>query len=173
MKKLLAYLILLSFITAPAMAWPWENWNKKPFEKKQEQLQPTPKPTINEGKQLTGQLIITLNEAKEENARLRESLVKIGKDLETAKLETQVVQKKADDLREWGTAQYTRAENLQQKLDAAIARYHRLKGIAAAIAAAIGILIGLQFMNLAPPPYNFLVPLGSAALFAGLVWTYF
>jgi hypothetical protein len=42
--------------------------------------------------------------------------------------------------------------------------------IAALIAAAGGVLLGLQFMNLAPPPYSFGIPVGAAALFAALVW---
>jgi hypothetical protein len=57
-----------------------------------------------------------------------------------------------------------------EKFEKAIKRYHRLKMIAALIAAAAGVFVGLQFMNLVPPPYNFGVPIGGAALFAALVW---
>jgi hypothetical protein len=42
--------------------------------------------------------------------------------------------------------------------------------IAALIAAAAGVFIGLQFMNLVPPPYNLGVPFGAAGFFAALVW---
>jgi hypothetical protein len=57
-----------------------------------------------------------------------------------------------------------------EKYNNAVKRYHKLKLIAALIAAAGGVLLGLQFMNLAPPPYNIGVPVGAAALFAALVW---
>jgi hypothetical protein len=33
-------------------------------------------------------------------------------------------------------------------------------------------LLGLQFMTFVPPPYNLLVPIGGAGLFATLVWVF-
>jgi hypothetical protein len=57
-----------------------------------------------------------------------------------------------------------------EKYNNAVKRYHRLKAIAALIAAAVGVLLGLQIMGFVPPPYSLLVPVGGAGLFAALVW---
>ena len=44
--------------------------------------------------------------------------------------------------------------------------------ILAVLGIGCGILLGMQFMNLVPPPYNFLVPVGSAGLFGLLIWIF-
>jgi hypothetical protein len=59
-----------------------------------------------------------------------------------------------------------------EKYTNAVKRYHRLKWIAAIIAGAAGVLFGLQLMSFVPPPYSLLVPIGSAGLFATLVWVF-
>lgn len=48
--------------------------------------------------------------------------------------------------------------------------YWRSKIAAAFIAASNGILIGLQFMYLAPAPFNLCIPIVTAVLFALFVW---
>jgi glycosyltransferase involved in cell wall biosynthesis len=87
-----------------------------------------------------------------------------------AEAKTFEVQKSADTLKEWGMIQQAEAQKFMDKYNNAVKRYHRLKMIAALIAAAVGVLLGLQFMNLVPPPYNLGVPVGAAALFVSLVW---
>lgn len=165
MKYILTLLFIL-FFTTTGQAWP--------FGKKEPKPTPTPtvvkKPTVQDGRQLVKELSVELRSAKEENSKLKNSLSKASEQIKQAEAKTFEVQKAADALKEWGIIQQAEAQKFMEKYNKAVKRYHRLKMIAALIAAAGGVLLGLQFMNLAPPPYNLGVPVGAAALFAALVW---
>jgi hypothetical protein len=78
MKKLLLFIILLSFVST-GMAWP--------FGKKEPKAMPVPvavvkpvvnntKPTVAEGRELLKELSAELKTAKQENANLKSSLAK-------------------------------------------------------------------------------------------------
>lgn len=165
MKKILPLFLLLT-LTTTGLSWPWD--------KKETTLSPiptaTPKPTISEGRELIKKIGAELQTAKQENVKLKDSLTKASQRVVDAEAKTAVVQQQADNLKEWGNVQQAEAHKFMKKYNDAVKRYHRLKMIAAIIAAAVGVLLGLQFMNLAPPPYNFGVPVGAATLFAGMVW---
>jgi hypothetical protein len=171
MKKIFFILLSLSFIST-GMAWPFSKKEPKPQPTPVvvAKPSPTPKPTIQDGRQLVKEIAIELKAAKDENARLKVSLNKASEQVKKAEQRTLEVQKQADALKEWGIIQQQQAHKFMEKYNNAVKRYHRLKMIAALIAAAAGVFIGLQFMNLVPPPYNFGVPIGAAALFAALVW---
>jgi len=173
MKKLLPLILLLT-LASTGLTWPFGKREPKPAPtpKQVETAKPVKPPTVGDGRDLVKQLQVALKEGQEANKKLGEALERAKKELETAKGETLVVQKKADDLQAWGVVQQAEKEKYIKKYNETVAKYHRLKMIAALIAAAVGVLIGLQFMNLAPPPYNFAVPVGAAALFAGLVWMF-
>jgi len=168
MKYILPLIFSLTLIST-GLAWPW---GSKPTPKPTPVAtpQPTPKPTISGGREIVKEIGNELKSAKEENAKLKESLAAAQEKVKTAEAQTQVVQKQADDLKEWGVIQQEQAQKFMEKYNKAVKRYHRLKMIAAAIAAIVGVFIGMQFMSLAPPPYNFGVPVGAAGLFAALVW---
>jgi hypothetical protein len=165
MKKYLTILIFLS-ITSGAMAWPFGKKDPKP----KPTPVATPKPTISEGRELVRGIAAELKAAKSENAKLKINLSNVSVKLQQAEARTADVQKSADALKEWGVIQQAEAQKFMEKYNNAVKRYHRLKLIAAIIAAAGGVLLGLQFMNLAPPPYNLGIPAGAAAIFAALVW---
>jgi len=171
MKKLLLFLLIFG-ITSTGNAWPWDKKepNTKPVPAAIVKPAPTPKPTIQDSRQLVKEIAVELKAAKQENINLKNSLVKATEKVNRAELKTVEVQKAADALKEWGIIQQAEAQKFMEKYNNAVKRYHRLKMIAALIAAAAGVFIGLQFMNLVPPPYNFGVPIGGAALFAALVW---
>jgi hypothetical protein len=170
MKHILPILILLITVSSSmAIQWPWQ--------KKQPVPQPTPvvvvtksKNPIQDSRLIVKELSVELNNAKAENTRLKTSLVKATDNVKQAEFKVAEVQKAADALKEWGMIQQAEAQKFMEKYNAAVKRYHRLKLIAAFIAAAGGVLLGLQFMNLVPPPYNMGVPVGGAILFAALVW---
>lgn len=168
MKKLLLF-ILLVLLPATGFCWPFSK--PKPT--------PSPTPTIvkveepvtpAKGKGLLDQLKSELLAAKEQNKNLQESLKKGQEQLTIANSKVTELQKGIDDLTEWGVVQQAEKHKYIAKYESTVKKYHRLKAIAALIAAAVGVLLGLQFMNLAPPPYNLGVPVGAAALFAALVW---
>jgi uncharacterized transporter YbjL len=170
MKRIFLFLFILSLCAANAMAWPWE--------KKQSPTKPTPvlvtevkKPaTISDAKDVVKQLNNELANAKQQNGVLKENLARALTRAELAESETMKVQQSAKKLEDWGVVQQAEKVKWMQKYENAVKRYHRLKAIAAFIAAGIGILLGLQFMNLVPPPYNLGVPIGGALLFSSLVW---
>jgi len=168
------YLALLIFVSmsSSSMAWPFSKKEPKaqPTPVATAKPTPTPKPTIGGGRELIRQISEELKSAKEENTKLKISLDKALNQVKTAENKTLEVQKSADALKEWGIIQQAEAQKFIEKYNNAVKRYHRLKLLAAIIAAAGGVLLGLQFMNLAPPPYNFGVPVGAAALFAAIVW---
>ena len=172
MKKLLSILIILSFVSTSAMAWPFGKKEPKPSPTPVAVAKPTPKPTISGGREIVKEIGTELKVAKEENSKLKTSLEKALEKVKTAEAQTVVVQKQADDLKEWGVIQQAEAQKFMQKYNDAVKRYHRLKMIAALIAAAVGVLLGLQIMGFVPPPYSLLVPVGAAGLFATLVWLF-
>ena len=171
MKKLLPFIILLSFVST-GMAWPFGKKEPKPQTTTTAVAKPspTPKPTISGGRELLKELAAELNTAKQENANLKSSLAKATDKVSRAEAKTVEVQKAADALKEWGVIQQIEAQKFMEKYNSAIKRYHRLKAIAAVIAAAAGVFLGLQFMVLIPPPYNLGLPIGAAGFFAALVW---
>jgi hypothetical protein len=171
MKYILPLIVVL-FLTSTVQAWPFGKKEPKPQPTPAAVAKPspTPKPTISEGREIVKGIAAELKAAKEENTKLKASLDKATQQVITAEAKTLEVQKSADALKEWGIIQQAEAQKFMEKYNKAVKRYHRLKLIAAIIAAAGGVLLGLQFMNLAPPPYNFGVPVGFAALFAMLVW---
>ena len=152
------------------MAWP--------FAKKQVNSKPTAvqvtevkKPsTFGDAKDVVKQLNSELANAKQQNNKLKENLTNALTRAELAEGETIKVQQSAKKLEDWGVVQQAEKVKWMQKYENAVKRYHRLKAIAAFIAAGIGILLGLQFMNLVPPPYNLGVHIGGALLFSSLVW---
>ena len=169
MKKLLPLILLLT-MASTGFSWPFGKPKPKPTPTPtQVEVPATPKA----GRGLIDQLKKDLKDALEANRKLKISLDKAKTELDTARGETVIVQKKADELQEWGIVQQADKEKFKNKYEETAAKYKRLKLIAAAIAAAVGVLIGLQFMNFAPPPYSFAVPVGAAVLFALLVWMFF
>lgn len=148
----------------------WKQKQKKEETPVQVEKKEPSKTNIQEAKEVVKQLNSELTQARESNKNLKENLVKAENKLKQSEEKTIEVQKQADNLKEWGIIQQAQAQKFMEKYNNAVKRYHRLKLIAAAIAAAVGVLLGLQFMSLAPPPYNLGVPVGAAGLFAALVW---
>jgi DNA-binding transcriptional regulator YhcF (GntR family) len=173
--KIITSLLLLFLITSTGLSWPFGKKEAKPTPtpKQTKVVTPEKPPTLSGGRDLVKQLQKELSEALDSNKKLGVSLENAKKDVETAKIETATVQKKADELEKWGVLQQAEKHKYMKKYDEALVKYHRLKMIAAIIAGAVGVLLGLQFMNFAPPPYNIAVPFGAAGLFALLVWLYF
>jgi hypothetical protein len=169
MKYILPVIAVL-FLTSTGQAWPFGKKEPKPQPTPVAVAKPTPKPTINEGREIVKGITVELKAAKEENTKLKASLDKALQQTQTAEARTLEVQKSADALKEWGVIQQAEAQKFMEKYNSAVKRYHRLKAIAALIAAAVGVLLGLQIMGFVPPPYSLLVPVGGAGLFAALVW---
>ncbi len=177
MKKYILLSTLVFFcMTSTGMSW--SIFGKRPQKQTTTSVNatveptptPKPKPTIQEGRNLVRSISLELKAAKEENLKLQTSLDSATSKIQQAEEKTAEVQKAADSLKEWGINQQIEAQKYFQKYNDAVKRYHRLKLIASIIAAAGGVLLGLQFMNFAPPPYNIGVPVGSATLFGLLVW---
>jgi len=170
MKNILPFLILIT-LTCSSFGQFW-----KPKPKATPTPQPTPtvvektKTPIQDAKLLVKELTSELNVAKLENSKLKTNLDQANENVKKGFLEITKLNEDIKLLKEWGVIQQAEAQKWLEKYTKAVKRYHRLKLIAALIAAAAGVLFGLQFMNLAPPPYNFGIPIGGAALFAALVW---
>jgi acyl-CoA synthetase (NDP forming) len=170
MKKLLLVLCLLSFATTSFGQF----WKPKP--------KPTPVPVrvaepvkspmnnLQEARKIIKDLNFELVSAKSENAKLKTNLANANKTVVEAEKSVATVQKQANSLKEWGVQKQKEAFEWLEKYNNAVKSYHRLKWIAAIIAAAGGVLLGLQFMAFAPPPYNLFIPIGGAGLFGALVW---
>jgi hypothetical protein len=169
MKYILPIIAVL-FLTTSAQAWPFGKKEPKPTPTPVAVAKPTPKPTIAGGREIVKEISVELKAAKDENAKLKVSLSKAQEQVKAAEAQTLEVQKSADALKEWGIIQQAEAQKFMEKYNSAVKRYHRLKAIAALIAAAVGVLLGLQIMGFVPPPYSLLVPVGGAGLFAALVW---
>jgi len=170
--KYILPLIAILFLTSTVQAWPFGKKEPKPQATPAAVAKPTPKPTISEGREIVKGIAAELKAAKEENTKLKASLDKALQQTKNAEAKTVEVQKSADALKEWGVIQQAEAQKFMEKYNSAVKRYHRLKAIAALIAAAVGVLLGLQIMGFVPPPYSLLVPVGGAGLFAALVWLF-
>jgi TolA-binding protein len=177
MKKLLTLIILLT-VCSTGFAWPW---NGKPLSgpvnkpKQQSVVVPTTpsQNPVNDARAIVRELNIELKAAKNENSKLEKSLSQTRLDLDQSFKEIDVLNKEIKTLKEWGIVQQSEAQKFTEKYNNSVKRYHRLKLIAAIVAAAGGIFLGLQFMAFAPPPYNLLIPVGSAGLFGSLIWMFF
>lgn len=169
MKKLL--LVILLFLPITSFG---QFWKPKPKAKPS----PTPalveksKTPVQDARQLVKELQGELKVAKDENIKLKNNLSSAQNELKNSFVQIDKLNKDIDTLKEWGVVQQAEAQKWLEKYTNAIKRYHRLKWIAAIIAAAAGVLLGLQFMNFIPPPYNLLVPIGGAGLFGTLVWVF-
>lgn len=169
MKKVLLIILLVLPLTSFGQFW-------KPKPK----VKPSPIPVlveksktpIQDAKQIIKELQSELNIAKTENSKLEKNLAQANIDLNQSFTEIDKLNKDIKTLKEWGVIQQTEAQKWLKKYTDAIKRYHRLKWIAALIAAAGGVLLGLQIMGFVPPPYNLLVPIGGAGLFGALVWLF-
>jgi len=169
MKKLLLIILLVLPVTGFG-----QFWKSKP--------KATPKPTpvlidksktpIQDAKQIVKELQSELKIAKDENIKLKQNLNEANINVKNGFIQIEKLNKDIDTLKEWGVVQQAEAQKWLKKYTDAIKRYHRLKWIAALIAAAGGVLLGLQIMGFVPPPYNLLVPIGGAGLFGALVWLF-
>jgi hypothetical protein len=171
MKKLIPIVLLLILTSTGYSQFNW--FKPKP------KAQPTPvavvqksKTPVQDAKQIVKELQSELRVAKSENAKLKVNLDKANGNLKDSFLQIDKLKKDIDALKEWGVVQQAEAQKWLEKYTNAIKRYHRLKWIAAIIAGAVGVLLGLQIMSFVPPPYSLLVPIGGAGLFATLVWVF-
>ena len=132
MKKTLTTILLLTLLASTSLAWPF---NKQPTLQPTPVavVKPTPKPTIQDGRDLAKGIVAELKTAKEENTKLKTSLDKAVEQTEQAESKTLEVQKSADTLKEWGMIQQAEAQKFMEKYNNAVKRYHRLKVIAAFI----------------------------------------
>lgn len=173
MKKFLP-LIILCVLSSTSFGQFW----KPEYWKSRAKPVPTPAPTavvvnpIKDAKQLIKDLQSELGVAKTENSKLEKNLQQAQLDLSASFAEIDKLNKDIKTLKEWGVVQQAESQKWLEKYNSAVKRYHRLKWIAALIAAAGGVLLGLQIMGFVPPPYNLLVPIGGAGLFGSLVWIF-
>lgn len=171
MKKLLPIIILLC-LASSAMAWPWNKKEKKEVVTTKPVATKVVQTNVQEAQQLIKELNSELKSAKSENAKLKNNLANANTKVAEAVNNVSIVQKQADALKDWGVQQQQEAFKWFEKYTDTVKRYHRLKWIAALIGAAGGVLLGLQFMAFVPPPYNLLIPIGGAGLFATLIWMF-
>jgi septal ring factor EnvC (AmiA/AmiB activator) len=171
MKKLLPIIIILC-LSSSAIAWPWNKKEKKEVVTTKPVATKVVQTNVQEAQQLIKELNSELKSAKSENAKLKNNLANANTKVADAVNNVSVVQKQADALKDWGVKQQQEAFKWFEKYTDTVKRYHRLKWIAALIGAAGGVLLGLQFMAFVPPPYNLLVPIGGAGLFATLIWMF-
>ena len=170
MKKIIPIILLLVLTSTGYSQFNWFKPKPKPS--------PTPvaveksKTPIQDAKQIVKELQAELRVAKSENNKLKDSLSKANSNLKDSFLQIDKLKKDINTLKEWGVVQQAEAQKWLEKYTNAIKRYHRLKWIAAIIAGAVGVLLGLQIMSFVPPPYSLLVPIGGAGLFASLVWIF-
>jgi septal ring factor EnvC (AmiA/AmiB activator) len=171
MKKLLPIIIILC-LASSAMAWPWNKKEKKEVVTTKPVATKVVQTNVQEAQQLIKELNSELKSAKSENAKLKNNLANANTKVAEAVNNVSIVQKQADALKDWGVQQQQEAFKWFEKYTDTVKRYHRLKWIAALIGAAGGVLLGLQFMAFIPPPYNLLIPIGGAGLFATLIWMF-
>jgi hypothetical protein len=167
MKKLLPLIILLILTGTGYSQFNWFKPKAQPTPVAVVQKSKTP---VQDAKQIVKELQGELRIAKSENVKLKNNLSKANSNLKDSFLQIDKLKKDIETLKEWGVVQQAEAQKWLEKYTNAIKRYHRLKWIAALIAAAGGVLLGLQIMGFVPPPYNLLVPIGGAGLFGALVW---
>lgn len=170
MKKIIPFILLLVFINTGYSQFNW--FKPKPKESPTPVVVEKSKSPIQDAKQIVKELQSELKVAKNENVKLKNSLSSAKNDLSKSLVQVDKLKKDIDTLKEWGVIQQAEAQKWLEKYNNAVKRYHKLKWIAALVAAAAGVLLGMQFMNLAPPPYNLLVPIGSAGLFGTLIWIF-
>lgn len=172
MKKLLPLIILL-ILSGTSFGQFWKPKPKPtPIPKATPVVVEKSKNPVQDAKQIIKELQNELNIAKTENSKLEKNLAQANIDLNQSFSEIDKLNKDIETLKEWGIVQQAEVQKWLDKYTKAVKRYHRLKLIAALIAAAGGVLLGLQFMNFVPPPYNLLVPIGGAGFFATLVWLF-
>lgn len=167
MKKLVILLLLI--LTSSSFG---QFWKPKPKPVPTPQIIEKSTAPIQDAKQIVKELQSELRIAKSENFKLKENLSQANLNLKDGFLQIDKLKKDIETLKEWGVVQQTEAQKWLEKYTNSIKRYHRLKWIAAIIAGAVGILLGLQIMGFVPPPYSLLVPFGGAGLFATLVWVF-
>jgi hypothetical protein len=171
MKKILTILILCLFTSTSiaGIKWPWVR--KEPAKPVPVKVEVKKEPaTINNARQVIKELNSELQAAKQQNLKLKDNLDRANAKVVSAEKEVLIVKEAVEKLKEWGVVQQAEKFKWMEKYEKAVKRYHRLKMIAALIAAAAGVFLGLQLMNLVPPPYNVGVPVGGAILFSSLVW---
>jgi len=177
MKRLSLILIILSFIASSGMAFPWPRPKPTPTPTPVQVEQPKDVVSISNARTLIKELNTELTNIKFLNNNLQSNLKRANERIVTADQEIVKLNVAITNLTDWGVGWQSKAIVAQAELEkekvehkATLTRYHRAKLILAVLAAAAGVFLGLQFMNLVPPPYNFLVPAGGAGLFAALVW---
>lgn len=170
MKKLLPLIILL-ILSGTSFGQFWKPKPKPtPVAKSTPVLVEKSKNPIQDAKEVVKQLQSELKIAKDENGKLKQNLNEANVNVKNGFIQIDKLNKDISTLKEWGVVQQAEAQKWLEKYTNAIKRYHRLKWIAALIAAAGGVLLGLQIMGFVPPPYNLLVPIGGAGFFGALVW---
>lgn len=172
MKKFITLILLLILTSTGYSQFNWFKPKSKATPTPVVETVTKSKNPIQDAKQVIKELRSELNTAKSENSKLKNNLAAANTNLKDSFVQIDKLKKDIDTLKEWGVVQQAEAQKWLEKYTNAIKRYHRLKWIAAIIAAAAGVLLGLQFMNLVPPPYNLLVPFGGAGLFASLIWIF-
>jgi len=174
MKKIILILIALFAITGTSNAQFFKFGKPRPtptlVPKAEVVIKPENTTSIQEARQVINDLNAELTAAKAENANLKINLDEATKKVLEAEQSVAVVQKNADALKEWGIIQQGEAQKFIEKYNKAVKRYHQLKIIAAVIAGLGGVLLGVQFMSLTPPPYNLFVPVIFSGVFGAIVW---
>jgi len=174
MKKLTLILIALFAVMGTSNAQLFKFGKPKPtptpVPKAEVVVKPENTTSIQQARQVIKELNTELTAARVENEKLKINLEDAGRRVADAEQGTLEVQKKADQLREWGIIQQAEAHKFIERYNNAVKRYHRLKIIAAVIASLGGVLLGVQFMALTPPPYNLFIPVIFSGIFAALVW---
>jgi hypothetical protein len=143
---------------------------------------PSPSPTpvavekserpIQDAKKIIQDLKLELNAVKSENEKLKNNLTNANSSVKKGMDDVVKLNKDIEALKQWGIIKQAEALRWLERYNKAVKRYHKLKWIAVIIAAAGGVIVGLKFMALAPPPYNILIPIGSAGIFGTLIWIF-
>jgi len=174
MKTTILTLLTLLVLAVPSQAQLFKFGKPKPTPTPVPQAEVVVKPenttSVQEARKIIRELNVELTAAKSENANLKQNLDDATKKVLSAEKSTLEVQRNADALKEWGIIQQAEAQRFMERYNNAVKRYHRLKIIAAVIAGLGGILFGMQFMALTPPPYNLFTPVLFSGAFAALVW---
>jgi len=176
MKTILPLLILVLLSTSSFGQF----WKPKP------KATPTPTPvavvstnspsSIQQARTVIKELNEELTAAKASNTDLKTKLDAANLKVKEAETNTQQVQKNADALKNWGLEQQNQAFQWMEKHTKTLKRYHRLKNVAAIVAALFGAMLGMYCMRLVPPvyaAYAFALPIAGAVLAFGAVWMFF
>jgi len=172
MKKLIPIVLLLILSSTGYSQFNWFKPKPKASPVPVQAVVEKSKNPVQDEKQNVKELQAELGVAKSENVKLKNNLANANANLKDSFLQIDKLKKDIDALKEWGVIQQAEVQRWLEKYTNAIKRYHRLKWIAAIIAGAVGVLLGLQIMSFVPPPYSLLVPIGGAGLFATLVWVF-